>query len=223
MRQPQIRSFTEKQIALLKTFSNQAVIAIENVRLYKEIQERDANCAKRWTSGGNIRSAQYYQPFATDVQPVLDAIVESAAKVCGIDDVALRSAIGTVWFRGLILVQYPFPMAASRSVLMRRRSLDARAWDTPHSRCPCAERYPDAGFSPPARALLVRSASSAGRPHWRTRRASYRGAPFHAGAIKLLKTFADQAVIAIENVRLFQELKESLEQRSDERDLGRHC
>ena len=48
----------------------------------------------------------------TDVQPVLDAIVESAARVCGIDDVMLRLREGNLWFRGLILV--PYPLAASR-------------------------------------------------------------------------------------------------------------
>ena len=62
--------------------------------------------------------------------------------------------------------------------------------------------------------LLTRSPSSAGRTYWDTGRASHRGAPLHPGADQLLETFADQAVIAIENVRLFQELKESLEQQT---------
>ncbi len=52
----------------------------------------------------------------TDVQPVLDAIVESAARVCGIDDVLLRLREGNIWFRGLILV--PYLSAVSRSVSM---------------------------------------------------------------------------------------------------------
>ena len=49
----------------------------------------------------------------TDVQPVLDAIVESAARVCGIDDVVLRLREGRLWFRGPILVPYPRPRQIS--------------------------------------------------------------------------------------------------------------
>ena len=150
----------------------------------------------------------------TDVQPVLDAIVESAARVCGIDDVVLRLREGNTMVPRAHFG--PIPISARVEISIDEPEF---RWMREHGTLHIPDVHEQNDFP------MVGSSGD-----WRTflavplrqqeefigaliaRRTEVR--PFTPAQIKLLETFADQAVIAIENVRLFQELKESLEQQT---------
>jgi signal transduction histidine kinase len=205
--------FTQKHVALLQTFADQAVIAIENARLFKELQERNAElreALEHQTATSEVLSIISRSP--TDVQPVLDAIVESAARVCGLEYLTLRLREGSV-----IVPRAHF---GSMPIVRAEVSIDAphyrwvREHGTLHLPDVRAQNdFPTLG-STDTRTLLVIPLRQKGELIGTlvARRIEVR--PFTPAQIKLLETFSDQAVIAIENVRLFNELKESLEQQT---------
>ena len=214
IRRSEVRPFTEKQIALLETFANQAVIAIENVRLFKEIQERNAElreALEHQTATAEVLGIISRSP--TDVQPVLDAIVESAARVCGIDDAVLRLRDGNAMIPRAHFG--PIPIGPVRSI-----DEPQVRWIREHGtlHIPDVRAQNDfptmTGSGTGARTYLLVPLRQQGEfvGVLVARRTEVR--PFTPAQIKLLETFADQAVIAVENVRLFQELKEALEQQT---------
>ena len=211
--------FTEKQIALLQTFADQAVIAIENVRLFKELQARNVEVTEaleQQTATADILKVISSSP--TDTQPVFEAVAESAARLCGADDVVIRLVDGTmnraVAHHGPIPVMPPRVIA--RESLGGRAIIDARTVHIPDvTEAHVLEEYPDtwpaaAGHRTFLAVPLIRQDRAIGLTVMRRQEVR----PFTDKQIKLLETFAAQAVIAIENVRLFNETKEALEQQT---------
>ena len=182
--------------------------------MFKEIQERNAElreALEHQTATAEVLGIISRSP--TDVQPVLDAIVESAARVCGIDDVVLRLREGNAMVPRAHFG--PIPLVVKRSVLIRHSFAGcasmARSTFPTSARRTNSQRWV---LSAAARTFLIVPLRQQGELIGTlvARRTEVR--PFTPAQIKLLETFADQAVIAIENVRLFQELKESLEQQT---------
>src|SRR5215469_7770868 len=215
LRRTEVRPFTDKQIALLKTFADQAAIAIENVRLFKELQERNAElreALEHQTATSEVLGIIGRSP--TDVQPVLDAIVESAAKVCGIDDVVLRFRDGDVMVARAHFG--PIPMPRNEVSVDAPEFRWVREDGTLHIPDLREQRndFPGLGSIIGFLTFLAAPLRQQGELIGSLSARRIEARPFTPTQIKLLETFANQAVIALENVRLFQELKESLEQQT---------
>src|SRR5215470_915960 len=209
IRRLEVRPFTDKQIALLETFADQAVIAIENVRLFQELKES----LDQQTATSEILGVIASSP--TDLQPVLDAIVKSAARVCSADAATIRLVEGNVLRRvahdGSIPASQTSELPIDRGSVTGRAVVDRQLIHIDDLMAVAATEFPESKTI--AKRLDVRTVLSV--PMVRedkligvitTWRREVR--PFSDKQVALVKTFADQAVIAIENVRLFQEIQE---------------
>ena len=193
------------QIKLLETFADQAVIAIENVRLFQELKE----ALEQQTATSEILGVIASSP--TDIQPVLDVVAKNAARLCDSDDAIIRRLDGDVLRRVAHFGSLPTvreDLIVSRAAILGRAVMDRQ---TIHVHDVLTGEYPDStsfreltGTRTVLATPLLREGVPIGVIHIRRRDVR----PFSEKQIALLKTFADQAVIAIENVRLFKELDE---------------
>ena len=204
--------FEDKVIDVLTTFAAQAVIAIENVRLFTELKES----LEQQTATAEILRAISQSP--TDVQPVLEAVVKAAVRFCGATDAMIQLRDGD----SVIARAHEGPLTYSagdrrsldRSAVGGRAMVDARTCHVPDIEAPGAADLVTArrlaarhGFRAAVGAPLKREGTAVGAVVLR----KVEPGPFTPQQIALLETFAAQAVIAIENVRLFTELRDSLE------------
>ena len=218
LRRGEVRPFTDKQIQLVETFSDQAVIALENVRLFNETK----GGLERQTAMSGILSVIASSP--TDVQPVLDAIADSARRFCAAEDAVVAiTAGGKLHVRAHVGPMPPpeGPFAIDRTTVSTRSMLEGRTIQVADIQAEMDE-YPVGG----AKAKIAGQRTTMATPLLREgkpigaillRRAEVK--PFSDKQVDLLRTFADQAVIAIENVRLFNETKEALERQTATADL----
>ena len=226
LRRAEVNPFTEKQITLLQTFADQAVIAIENVRLFNQTKE----ALEQQTATSEILRVIASSP--TDLHPVMEVVAESAARFCGATNTAIFRLEGELLRRVAVHGPTPTSVPIGGTITVSPQSVAGRAVRARQSiHIEDILALPEAEFRETVerdrqhgvrfRTALVTPLLREGLPIGVIAMRRTEVQPFTDKQIELAKTFADQAVIAIENVRLFKELElrnaeltESLEQQT---------
>ena len=213
IRQP-ANGFSDKEAAQLETFADQAVIAIQNARLFKETQE----ALEQQTASAEV--LRVVSASIADAAPVFEKILDSCEHLFGTRDLAVFLPDGQTLpapvasrgsFASWAAAVYPRPLAGTTSdMVLQRREL---------------MHWPDALAAPELPAYMKAIAREQGNFAGCTAPLLWQGQgvgtldvmrrparPFTDKEIALIRTFADQAVIAIQNTRLFNETTEALEQ-----------
>src|SRR5437763_2549336 len=218
LRQPP-KPFSEKELALLQTFAEQAVIAIENTRLFNETRE----ALERQTATADILKVIASSP--SDVQPVFEAIATSANRLIGgYSTAVLRFVDGAVHLAAFtptnpaadeaLEASFPRALAEFPPFELVREGEAAQVIDTE-----LESGIRDIARLRGYRSMLFAPLMSNGVPIGQIGVTRTEPGSFADHHVQLLQTFADQAVIAIENVRLFEETKEALERQTATADI----